>query len=258
MVKLIYCLRRLPNLSLDEFQKYWRENHGPLVTRHKDVMHLRRYVQSHTIWDERMEERRRALGRPEPFDGVAELWWDSIEELTPQTPTPEREKTGTTLFEDELKFIDIPRSPVWLAEEHPVITDIPNAGESAKPDSRVKIVYCGRRLPSLTREQFQHYWRTNHGPLVKSKAKILGIRRYIQSHTKYDERNEQMRSRRNCPEPFDGVAELWWDSIEDYAPANPEPERTQASTALFEDEKKFVDHSRSPVFLTREYVFVSR
>jgi len=258
MVKLIYCLHRLPHLSREEFQRYWREHHGPLVVSFKDAMHLRRYVQCHTIYDERMEEQRRASGRPEWFDGVAELWWDSIETFSPEKRTPERDRSGTALFEDELKFIDHSRSPVWLAEEIPFVNEIPEAGESAKPDSRVKIVYCGRRLPNLTREQFQTYWRTNHGPLVQRNAKILRIRRYIQSHTRYDESNEAMRARRTRPVLYDGVAELWWDSIEDRLPATVAPERQPASQALFEDEKKFVDHSQSPVFLTREYVFVSR
>ena len=31
MIRLVYVLRRLPNLSLQEFQDYWRDAHGPLV-----------------------------------------------------------------------------------------------------------------------------------------------------------------------------------------------------------------------------------
>jgi len=258
MVKLIYCLKRSPYLSLEEFQKYWREKHGPLVVSFKDAMRLRRYVQSHTIADPRMEEQRRALGRPEPFDGVAELWWDTVEDFAPAQRTPEREKSAVALREDEANFIDFSRSPLWLAEEYPVITDIPNAGESAKPDKRVKIVYTGRLLPGLDRVKFQDYWKNNHAPLVKSVANTLRVRRYVQSHTRYEEINERMRAPDNRPAPCDGVAELWWDSTEDRVPANPEPERVKAGQILFEDEKKFVDHPNSPNFLTREWVFVDR
>jgi uncharacterized protein (TIGR02118 family) len=258
MVKLIYCLHRLPHLSREEFQRYWREHHGPLVVSFKEAMHLRRYVQSHTIWDERQEAQRIAIGRPQPFDGVAELWWDSVEEFAPPNRTPEREKSAVALYEDETKFIDLPRSPVWLTEEYPVITDIPNVGQSAKPDSRVKIVYCGRGIAGRNREWMQSYWRNNHAPLVKSFSRVLRIRRYVQNHTKYDEINERMRAPQNRPQPYDGVAELWWDSSEDRTPLNPDPERAKAGQALFEDEKKFVDHSQSPNFLTREWVFVDR
>lgn len=46
-------------------------------------------------------------------------------------------------------------------------------------------------------------------------------------------------------------AELRWDSIK-----NPSPEHQQAGVELFEDEQRFIDHSRSPVWLSEEHVFV--
>ena len=118
MVKLVYCLRRLPHLSREEFQEYWRENHGPLVRRTAGPVETRRYVQTHTIEDERMEQTRQRLGGPEPFDGVAELWWDNIETYSPENQTPERRAAAQELFEDEQRFIDISQSPRWLAIEH--------------------------------------------------------------------------------------------------------------------------------------------
>jgi len=120
----------------------------------------------------------------------------------------------------------------------------------------IKMVYCLHRLPHLSREEFQRYWRETHGPLVRKHAATLRIRRYVQVHTKYDETNERMRARRNGPEPYDGVAELWWDSLEDFAPATAAPERQQASQELFADEQRFIDHPRSPAWLAEEHVFV--
>ena len=31
MLKLMFCLHRLPHLSVEEFQDYWYNQHGPLV-----------------------------------------------------------------------------------------------------------------------------------------------------------------------------------------------------------------------------------
>ena len=31
MIKLVFCLRRLPHLSREEFHRYWLDTHGPLV-----------------------------------------------------------------------------------------------------------------------------------------------------------------------------------------------------------------------------------
>ena len=257
MVKLVYCLRRLPHLSREEFQTYWRENHGPLVRRTSGPVNVRRYVQIHTIDFQRPAGARQAIERPEPFDGVAELWYHSTGDLIPVDPSPEHRQSIAAHVEDEQRFIDLPRSPLWFAEEHPFIEEIPEApATDGQPDSRVKLVYCLRRLPHLSREEFQTYWRENHGPLVQKQREPLGIRRYVQVHTRYDEVNEALQAGQDRPEAFDGVAELWWNSIEDYAPENPGPERQEAGRALFEDEQKFIDLSRSPVWLGREYVFI--
>ena len=42
MIKLVFCLRRLPHLSREEFQRYWREQHAPLVARHAETLRLAR------------------------------------------------------------------------------------------------------------------------------------------------------------------------------------------------------------------------
>ena len=34
MIKLVYCLRRKPGMTWDEFSTYWREVHAPLVAAH--------------------------------------------------------------------------------------------------------------------------------------------------------------------------------------------------------------------------------
>ena len=258
MVKLMYCLRRLPNLSREEFQSYWRENHGPLVRKHQETMRTRRYVQVHTLDVERLQSRQPEIVRPEPYDGVAELWWDSVEELFPENSTPERQEVRDILLEDEKNFIDLSRSPIFLTEEHVFIDDVPEAPLSDKPSPMVKLVYCLHRLPNLSREEFQSYWRENHGPLVRKHKEALRIRRYIQCHTKYEEYNEVVKERGNQLEDYDGAAVLWWDSVDDFMPEEITPEREQAGNALREDEQKFIDWSRSPVWLGREYVFIAR
>jgi hypothetical protein len=53
------------------------------------------------------------------YDGVAELWWETLDDLRgPQTP--ERDAAGRALLEDERKFIDLPRSPLFFGEERTI------------------------------------------------------------------------------------------------------------------------------------------
>ena len=62
------------------------------------------------------------VSRQQPeFDGVAELWWESMEDLAAASSTDLGRAAGRELLEDERKFIDLARSPLWLADEHQLI-----------------------------------------------------------------------------------------------------------------------------------------
>jgi uncharacterized protein (TIGR02118 family) len=121
MVKLTFCLKRQPHLSREEFQRYWLERHGPLVRELAGTLRVRRYVQTHTLDHAFNATVRRGRGAPEEYDGVAELWWDSFEDLTAPGATPEGRQAGRRLLEDERRFIDLTRSPVWIGEEHEIV-----------------------------------------------------------------------------------------------------------------------------------------
>jgi uncharacterized protein (TIGR02118 family) len=121
MIKLAYCLRRLPHLSLEEFQRYWLQKHGPLVRSHAQALRIKRYVQVHTLDHPLNEAIRRSRNAAEPYDGVAELWWESAEEMAAATATPEGRNAARELREDERNFIDCARSSLWIAEEHEVV-----------------------------------------------------------------------------------------------------------------------------------------
>ena len=120
MVHLIFCLRRLPKLSREEFQRYWRETHAPLVRKHAAALGIRRYVQAHTIDSELSRGIAATRGAPDPFDGVAELWFD-LDDLTARVTTPAAIDAGRALLEDERRFIDLARSPIFIADDHVVI-----------------------------------------------------------------------------------------------------------------------------------------
>jgi uncharacterized protein (TIGR02118 family) len=122
VIKLVFCLRRKDGLSLAEFQEYWLNTHGPLVRSHAKTLRIRRYVQTHTLDDPASQAGLAgSRGAPEGYDGVAELWWDSREDMAAGVATPEGRAAAIALLEDERKFIDHSRSPLWIAEEHPVV-----------------------------------------------------------------------------------------------------------------------------------------
>jgi uncharacterized protein (TIGR02118 family) len=120
----------------------------------------------------------------------------------------------------------------------------------------VKLVFCARRLPHLTREQFQRYWHETHGPLVRSHAAVLRIRRYVQVHTLEHPVQDALRASRGGPESYDGVAELWWASLDDLVAATSDPAGRAAALELLADEQRFIDLARSPLFVGDEKVVV--
>ncbi|MFQ5697024.1 MAG: EthD domain-containing protein [Myxococcota bacterium] len=121
MVVLSFCLHRLPQLSREEFQRYWREEHAPLVARHSKVLRIERYVQLHSVEPSLNEAFRVGRGGPEEYDGIAQLWWSSVEDLVQATASDEGRRAGEELLADERRFIDLARSPLWLSREHPVV-----------------------------------------------------------------------------------------------------------------------------------------
>lgn len=119
-----------------------------------------------------------------------------------------------------------------------------------------KLTFCLRRRPELTREEFQAYWRTTHAQLVADRAGPLRIRRYVQVHTVDLPGLHSAMQRRNggSPEPFDGIAEIWVDSIDDLA--SDDPALRSAGAELLADERNFIDLENSPMFVTSEQVIV--
>jgi uncharacterized protein (TIGR02118 family) len=121
VIKLTFCLVRASPLTREEFQRYWLERHGPLVRSLASVLRIKRYVQSHALTTPVNDALRRGRGAPDGYDGVAELWWDSLAELTAGGASPEGREAGRRLLEDERRFIDLARSPLWLSEEHAIV-----------------------------------------------------------------------------------------------------------------------------------------
>jgi uncharacterized protein (TIGR02118 family) len=121
MIKLTFCLTRLPHLSREAFQDYWFNVHGPLVASVAQTLLIRRYVQLHSLPAEASAAIRASREAPAEYDGVAELWFDSLDALAANGARPEARAASALLLEDERRFIDLSKSPLWWGEERPVV-----------------------------------------------------------------------------------------------------------------------------------------
>ena len=123
MFKLITCVRRLPHLSVDEFDRHWREQHAPLIQAESKTLKIRRYIQNSPLPDPALQEAIRA-GRAAgvaDFDGCAGLWWDSREDSLAARTTPEGALALARVLEDERRFVDLEHSRLWFASERTIL-----------------------------------------------------------------------------------------------------------------------------------------
>jgi uncharacterized protein (TIGR02118 family) len=100
VIKVVMAIRRRDDVNPEEFHRYWREEHGPLARRLLEPLNLRRYVQAHTLDADLNAQLAAARGTVKAFDGVAELWWDSLDDLlalsgarSASAPTPSLPRT---------------------------------------------------------------------------------------------------------------------------------------------------------------------
>jgi uncharacterized protein (TIGR02118 family) len=107
-VKNVEFITRKPGLPVEDFQRYWREVHGPIAAR---IPVIRRYVQSHT----RPSAYER--GRTPAYDGVAITWFDDTQAMRASAATAEYARTRA----DEANFIAAGDPPFIITTEHVIV-----------------------------------------------------------------------------------------------------------------------------------------
>jgi len=69
MIKWVATVKRHPTMAVDELRTWWLGKHALIA---KKLPGLKKYVVSLTL----------AIGEEEPeYDGIAELWFDSVDDL---------------------------------------------------------------------------------------------------------------------------------------------------------------------------------
>ena len=117
MIKLIMCLTRRSDLSREQFQDYWLNQHGPFFQKNASAMRAKKYLQDHTIDTPLNEGMRESRGMMSEYDGVAEVWFESEEDLMQAMSSPEGQQLSEALLKDEKNFIDHSKSSAFLVRE---------------------------------------------------------------------------------------------------------------------------------------------
>lgn len=101
MIKVIVRLPKKPGISNEDFEKYWREKHGPLCVR--ILPGLRKYNQNHIV---------KGSGVEDAGFGIAEIYFDDLEAYNRFMKWRHSEE-AKELLNDENKFLDGPNVVVY-------------------------------------------------------------------------------------------------------------------------------------------------
>jgi len=218
MLHLFYFITRKSTVPEGEFHRYWREVHGPIV---KKIKQIKRYVQSHRIAFANMHS---------SYDGVAEVWLEDEAAMLALRQNPEYLQGALA---DEPNFIDMNRVE-WMATNDHVILDGPQTPTQAK------LIFQLKRKPGLSLADARKYWVDVHGPIVR---KLPGLCRYVQCHL--------VDAAYHYAEPkWDGVAQLW---VDDVAAMQQMLESREFKQEAWPDGEKFLDLSIACSFVAQEH-----
>ena len=107
---MICMIKRKAGMSAEDFHRYWREVHGPLVASTRSGRHASRYEQNHRPMSDY------GVAGGTDYDGVTEQWFESLHDFYASL----QEDDYPLIAADVERFIDS-GSLVWVMTEEPLV-----------------------------------------------------------------------------------------------------------------------------------------
>lgn len=209
-------IRKKADWTFEDFNAYWRDEHGPLAAR---APNLREYWQNPVV--DRVQRGIDFVRGPWDFDGFSQLWFDDAQQSERAFSDGD---LAAALIKDENHFLG---GLHIVTAEQSVVIPLPGEDERAKLLKRISVI---RRLPTLSEEDFRREWRI-HGDLVRQ---MPGVSAYRQNVVVVRER-EKGKPCDYDTLPIDGIVELWFKDAQTLqeAFASPTGQTTMAHAKTF-------------------------
>jgi len=176
-------LKRVSNLTHEEFVKRWLEVHVPLVKATPGLIKFRANI---------IDEKR---SQNAPYDGVAEVWYENAQVARESMDG----ELAAKIKEGRKQLYQSGVAPYLDTTEYVILE--PSAGPARPQVKRIGMV--PRRAPDMSYAQFVHEWVEVHAPDYMKTTP--GIRGYTINVAKESD-----------PSPYGGYASLWWDDQQSY------------------------------------------
>ena len=120
MFKLIFTLKRKAGLTLEEFIRYYDENHLPLGKRLLSApiyLHRRNYISYDHPFYEFMGDNRATSSVEPPFDVITEIFFETEEDARALIAGLSKDP-GRQMLEDEKNFLDTSATRFYVVKVH--------------------------------------------------------------------------------------------------------------------------------------------
>ncbi len=117
MIRLIHCVRRRPDISIEEFRRFWNKTEfSQRLEQLARVTGASRVEKSLTLIIDLNEQLMIERGAEEPFDGTIEIWWGKARGFQEVLDAPDTRQALEQMTAFQQQFIDFSRSHRFFTE----------------------------------------------------------------------------------------------------------------------------------------------
>lgn len=117
MIRLVYCVGRRADISIEEFRSFWNDEHySMLLKEYNQVFRTTGFKKNLVLKVPMNSIILDRQGTRKPYDGVIEMSWNSAQELVTASYTPEAKELRRKIEEYEKVFVDKTRSALFFTE----------------------------------------------------------------------------------------------------------------------------------------------
>jgi len=258
MFKVSFYIRKKPEVSSERFRDYWLNDHAEMQKTYLENIGVRAFIKCEVLPNDPFgQATTEAYGTKGEFYDFVDHWvFNDIEDLRKGVANFDNQTAMHDVHISECAYVDFARSSVGmsvdLAQFYPV-----EDHRASLDNAIVKLIYCVRILPGLTRDQAQLHWNACHGAVSRQDIGYSVLSKYVQAHN-IDSTFVDDLTKLNGYDPdpnLVGHAEAWLDTS---APPKdfPEEEAAEIVAMSMEDIDYFADKNVSQVFATKEHFVI--
>ncbi len=121
MFKVIACVFKKEELSVEAFREHWMGTHRDLLLKYQDVLHITKHVQMIPEHGPLQAGLDGMWSKAPVCDGIDETTFDSEEAFRSLSKNAEAAEALKILKEDERKFVDHSKTFGWIVKDGAII-----------------------------------------------------------------------------------------------------------------------------------------